>query len=510
MADRGSSPSRLEGLSRLTSWLPWLFPAALSAVIIVRSAAISGRKALWSDELLTWYPASASFGSMWSATHDTLSAAPPLYFVLAWVWAHLFGNGAWSLRLISSLAICAAIFAMFAVLRRVYGAIPAAAGVGIALAFGNFWISHNAAEARFHPLFLAEIALAILLYQRIMLDGSTVALLIANTAIHAAMAYTHYFAPLYSGALLLAALLNALLNASLPPRRVVSYAASAVIGWLTFLPWIPTMLVHRDMGKPTFWIPIPRPGQLLGHYTENFTDQARALFVVLLIVVVATFRRRWWRFQHATSESTAVLAVVPAIAVVPIAVFVLSTRPGAIPTFHGNYMLATVLAWSIVVAHVSTWALQFTPKVPQVLLLILALTLGGGWRTLDGAYAYVPRGYPVDPQGNEPVVVEHIHEFMALNFYSPHPTRYRYLIDPDVALSEGGGGPLGQKIMAALKRQFPQYFPGVTTTEEFLSSTRTFLVRRGDGNWFPTRIQDNPAFTASVQGPRTLRVTRVN
>ena len=44
-----------------------------------------------------------SFGSMLSS-FNAVETAPPLYFVVGWVWVHLFGNGAVALRSLSALA----------------------------------------------------------------------------------------------------------------------------------------------------------------------------------------------------------------------------------------------------------------------------------------------------------------------------------------------------------------------------------------------------------------------
>ena len=55
------------------------------------------------DEALTAYEAQLPFGAMIN-TVVHVETTPPLYFVLIWAWAHVFGNGEVALRSVSLLA----------------------------------------------------------------------------------------------------------------------------------------------------------------------------------------------------------------------------------------------------------------------------------------------------------------------------------------------------------------------------------------------------------------------
>ncbi len=57
----------------------------------------------WADEALTAYEARLPFGSMLNVVLH-VETTPPLYFVLIWVWGHVFGTGAVALRAVSTLA----------------------------------------------------------------------------------------------------------------------------------------------------------------------------------------------------------------------------------------------------------------------------------------------------------------------------------------------------------------------------------------------------------------------
>ena len=130
------SPLRLR---RSLGWqvFPWILPALLALSVIVRGAILGGKRLLWADELLTWYPVSRSFGTMLAATTDTINAVPPLYFVVTWFWASLVGHSAVTLRIFSAIAVAAAILCMFAVLRRAYGTLASILALAVVCADPN-------------------------------------------------------------------------------------------------------------------------------------------------------------------------------------------------------------------------------------------------------------------------------------------------------------------------------------------------------------------------------------
>src|SRR4051795_433531 len=74
----------------------------------------------WLDEAATVNLLHKSFGSMISGVASGEST-PPLYYVLAWVWAKVFGTGEFGLRSLSALIGTATIPLAFALGVRVAG-----------------------------------------------------------------------------------------------------------------------------------------------------------------------------------------------------------------------------------------------------------------------------------------------------------------------------------------------------------------------------------------------------
>jgi uncharacterized membrane protein len=76
-------------------------------VLIAVAAAIRiitiDTQSFWADEALTAYEAHQPFGAMIN-TVAHIETTPPLYFVLVWAWAHVFGTSEAALRSISTIA----------------------------------------------------------------------------------------------------------------------------------------------------------------------------------------------------------------------------------------------------------------------------------------------------------------------------------------------------------------------------------------------------------------------
>jgi len=531
-----------------------IFPLLLSAFVIARCAVRDGNRRLWCDELLSWYPANASFGTMLSSTTDTINAAPPFYFTLAWFWTGIFGDSPLALRLLSAVVASTAIVVIFFVLRRAYGGIAAAAAVLVAFSDSEFL--YASCEARFHTLILAEVALAILLYQRILeRRRPSMRLLVLNALVHAAMVMTHYLGPLYSGAVLGGLVLSCLYRKRNPLRPAISIFA----GWLVFIPWIPVFLLHSGMGKPYFWIPSPTPESLKAYYAGLFGPEFWLLakfvagfsavgFLALLFYKQKPANAAWTRVIR--PRETPLLLLAPCLLLVPVAVYFFSIRPGGTSIFSVRYFVPCLLGAAIFYAHLASRTVRLrtvnaptTATIyhllnnrfmelrlsmrrsvfPQAMLALQVLTLAtliiwSGinrvWDVSKYAIGREPRpaDFPADLTPGEPVVIEHIHEFLKVQFFSKDPNRYVFALDPDVGLAERGGGPLNHQIMAALARQFPERFHRVETTEVLLASAQSFWVKRGGMLWYSMRVEHNPHFTVDKveDNGNLLHVRRVD
>jgi mannosyltransferase len=80
----------------------WLLVGIVALGAVLRFATL-GTQSYWFDEAQAAHELHLSLGSMLSS-FNAVETAPPLYFVLGWVWVHLFGNSPVALRSLSALA----------------------------------------------------------------------------------------------------------------------------------------------------------------------------------------------------------------------------------------------------------------------------------------------------------------------------------------------------------------------------------------------------------------------
>ncbi|MBV9607239.1 MAG: glycosyltransferase family 39 protein [Solirubrobacterales bacterium] len=80
----------------------WITGALVVIAAVIRIVVLTNQS-FWMDEALTAYEAHLPFGAMIN-TVIHVETTPPLYFVLIWAWAHVFGTSEAALRSVSMLA----------------------------------------------------------------------------------------------------------------------------------------------------------------------------------------------------------------------------------------------------------------------------------------------------------------------------------------------------------------------------------------------------------------------
>ncbi len=149
-----------------------------------------GVQSFWSDEGFTAKIAAAHLGSAISQIPHSEST-PPLYYSVAWVWAHLFGSSEFVLRLPSAIFGCLTVWAVYwagvaLVARRV--ALIAAALTAVSPIM--VWYSQ---EARAYALLVLLCVLALGFFLRLLRNHRTSWMIGWAVCSTAALA-THYFA----------------------------------------------------------------------------------------------------------------------------------------------------------------------------------------------------------------------------------------------------------------------------------------------------------------------------
>lgn len=158
----GHRRSAAKRRTRLMGVAAWLLEHRLVLSLTVTAAvlrfAFLGAQSFWYDESLTVGEVRLPVGSM-LALVDRQETSPPLYFVLAWGWARMFGSAELGLRTLS--AVCGTIAVPLS-----YGAAAAlvnrrAAGLSAALVATSPMLIWYSQEARPYALLVALSALSL-------------------------------------------------------------------------------------------------------------------------------------------------------------------------------------------------------------------------------------------------------------------------------------------------------------------------------------------------------------
>ena len=164
------------------------------ALICVAGAALRfatlDLQSLWYDEAVTAQLLQMDLSGLVRAIPDSEST-PPLYYLLGWLWTHVFGTGEVGLRSLSALVGTAAIPVVWALGRRIGG--EPAGLVAAAIVAVNPMLVWFSQEARAYALLVLLAALAALLWLRA-LERPTPGRAVAWGIVAGLAVATHYYA----------------------------------------------------------------------------------------------------------------------------------------------------------------------------------------------------------------------------------------------------------------------------------------------------------------------------
>jgi hypothetical protein len=140
----------------------WITGALVVIAAVIRIVVLTNQS-YWMDESLTAYEAQLPFGAM-IHTVAHVETTPPLYFVLIWAWAHVFGTGEAALRSVSMLAGVALVPLAFLSGRDLVN--PRAGVIAAALVTFNPFLIWYSQEARAYTLLAALSAASFLWFIR--------------------------------------------------------------------------------------------------------------------------------------------------------------------------------------------------------------------------------------------------------------------------------------------------------------------------------------------------------
>lgn len=276
------------------------------------------RSALWLDESLSVNIASLPLGEITDALrHD---GHPPLYYVLLHGWMEVFGHsdgavralaGVWSLLLLPLVWLAA---------RRLSG--PTAAWYSLCILSVSPFAVRYATETRMYSM-LAVLALAGFLAGTAAMDRPTPLRLTGVVVSTGLLLWTHYWSLWYlatAGLTLVVVGLWRLRSGRRAEAAVPAKVLGAmVLGALSFLPWLPTLLYQSEhTGTP--WARPMRPAEIVSTMVIDFgggvTGEAAVLgWAVMVLAVIGVVGRSSGMFRLDLDLRSRAAARVPAVLV---------------------------------------------------------------------------------------------------------------------------------------------------------------------------------------------------
>lgn len=286
--DPGPGPKRRRLPERLTGWPHRVEVLVVIAVVLAGLVArFVARSPLWLDEALTVNIARLPLGQIPSwLRHD---GHPPLYYLLLHGWTDVFGTSDEAVRALSGVFGVALMPLMYVAGRRLGGRACAWACV-VVLALSPYAVRYST-ETRMYSLVMV-LVLAAWLIGTDALQRPKPWRLVVLAALAGLLLWSHYW-----GMWLLAAAGIALLWQAVQAHRrgdrstrdnVAKVLGALVVGALTFVPWLPSML-YQSAHTGTPWARPSAPTAILAQSIADFGGGARGEQVVLgwLLCMVA-------------------------------------------------------------------------------------------------------------------------------------------------------------------------------------------------------------------------------
>ena len=483
----------------------WRLPLLVSLIFLVCCVWVNGKKPFWTDEVVCVYLIQDhSFGHMLHALAGGADVVPPLYYLSAWSWARVAGVSQLSLRLHSWLWMSIAFALTWAVLRRRYGYWPASVGCAAAFCLSRLVLYHNS-ETRFYAFFLGVVAFGVWVFDRVHeSDRLRLGQMALIAVAHACLVYTHVFGVLYSGCILLAWIMADAWQRRWRP----SVYASVMIGWLTYLPWLPVFRRQTGIFQYSSWIPTPTVTDLLEAFAHKVNLPLALIFIGGFVLLTQRQRAgRTLRPQTSAQEALFLLSVI-FIVLVPLALWIFSRMSRSV--FWDRYMIGSTIGWAIILSFLcEQLGLSATEdgesaagaevagrsecgQIGPCLLLAFFLAFPVFHALM---HPRIPRPdaerLPAGLDGL-PIALQTPHAFLPRMYYLGTNNNYYYVLDWEASIDPQSkpGANVNDQTINGLRRFYP--LEHVVSSPDFLSRHPRFLYfDQHENAWFDLRVRQS-------------------
>ncbi len=421
---------------------PWWWVGFFTIVYVSITVLNAARRALWFDELFTYYVSRLpSLADVWAALASGFDPNPPLPYLLTRLAHGLLGSGSLGTRLPAILGFWLMCLCVFWFVRRRTSALVAAVAMAMPLVTTAYDYAY---EARGYGLVLGGSAMALLSWQSA--QGRQRGIALAGLALGVALAVSSH----YHAVLILCALGLGELFRSWAARRIDLPVWLALAGGLTplaaYLPLIRSGMgnvLSHSLGSDQFWTK-PTLGRIPEYYAYLLHPALPAVALSLGLLLVATKLGFLDRASEKSSrdEEPPLHEIVAAggFLILPVFLYI------AAKVVTGYYLDRYALSGVVGCAAMTGFGLHRTARGKHIVgVVLLGGTLSGfaAARFFPKIQQYAFRG-PVMvatdalyPSGDaRPIAVANALQFLQTCHYgSPEVvSRIRYLADPQKAV----------------------------------------------------------------------------
>lgn len=498
----------IEASQAESRWLDRIAPLSAVCILLVSAIISSAHKDMWPDEgftlqLLTDH----NLLHMMRALAHAADGGMPLYYLLAYGWGRLFGVSLFSLRLLSSLFVCAGVLLLWTTLRKSYSLLAVCLGI-TATTFTSVLMLTQNAQARFYGLYFACAALVLVLHARLWrTDRPRPKLLVAAIVAHVVLIMSHPFAILYSLMAIYALFLSDYRLRRLRPQLYLALASS----WLILLTWIGPILRLHDVAVPHNW---PAPLTVSDVVSFYSFSSPCLLFAILFVIAVSSMARPAGQPQPEVTSTLPLLIFGIAYLIPPLIISLLSL--GESSYFVNRYFMPSLLGVAILVTALFDARLQKAQSSAglriawlALLALLLGWPIGSAEKLEDNRFRDIDQRLP----SGVPVIVTDAQTFLPLSYLSQKASRpYYYPLDWNAASSSASRGMVVEYKLLRNARESGYLNDRILDAETLRCSLDRFLVLDNPNyEWFQTEIVRNPDYRAQPLGeaPHDLQVWSV-
>lgn len=489
-------------------WLGRVAPLSIVCVLLASCLISSARKDMWLDEGFTLQLlGDRSLSHMMHALAHAADGGMPLYYLLAYGWGRLFGMSLLSLRLLSSLFVCAGILLLWSTLRKAYSLMSVCLGVTVTTMTSVLVLTQNA-QARYYGFYFACAALVFALHSRLWREARpSWKLLTGAIAAHVALIMSHPFGIFYSLVAIYALLFADYRWGELRLRLYLTLASS----WLILLVWIKPMIRLHDVAVPHNWLPPLTFSDVLSFY--SFSSPV-LLFAILAVIALSAVASPAEYAQPDSQGSLPLLTCGIAYLIPPLIVAMLSV--GESSFFLNRYFMPSLIGVATVVTSLFDSQLRkvqsrISLRVAwlSLFLVFLGWPIGSAEKLEDTRLLAIDQHLPVDV----PVIVTDAQIFLPLTYLSHKPSRpYYYPLDWDAAAQSTSRGMTVEYKLMRNAKESGYSTDRILEAGELSCIFENFLVLDNPKyEWFQTKIARNSNYQVQLLGeaPHDLRVWSV-